>query len=662
MASGIVESSQSGSDQQPQQNQPIARQRLVQRLLAASANLPNFINDLILTQAHVVAGTEAAAFLIEPAAPPPETPETSDTNSAQAGDAPPEAKAPQFRLKPVAHIRPDNSDSETRAAALAAFQEIIAPCVEQNKDGAIQIDGTNDGSESQYCLVNLLRADGNPVAVSAVITRSRDLQRATQRLDLMSIVGGYFELFTLRRTSEQTRSVAQSHQHVLQLQTAVATADGFESSAMNLCNELATRSGAARVSLGWVKGNHIKLKALSHTEQFDKKQELSVALVKVMEECWDNDEIVQYEPEGTTTNTITREAAALSRSQGGETILSLPLRRKGDVVGIITLEFAPTTKIGPQAATGLAVAVELLAPQLYDRYQNDRYLITKVGLSIEELGKKTIGPKYMLAKTIVSLVIAALLFVTLYQPMYHVSAPFQFTPIEKRAFSAPFDGAVLKEVNFKPGESVEAGQVLLQFDDTDLRLQRSKFLADANKAAQEEVTYRADPAKTAEMQMAQQDKLSAQAQADYYQELIDRAKIVAPFKGAILTAADFNEKRGSVFKQGEPLIEIAKSQSFRIEIAVDERDIQDVKIGAHGTLATTSLPNDPYPFKVERIVPAGVSKEGTNVFTVYGTPEKVSDQWSSGLKGEVRIDTTNRRLIWIWTHRFTDFVRIKLWI
>src|SRR5215813_3145518 len=186
----------------------------------------------------------------------------------------------------------------------------------------------------------------------------------------MDLVAGYFDVFMMRRANDQARTIAQSHQHVLQLSTAVATAEGFESAAMNLCNELAARTGAARVSLGWLKGDNIKLKAISHTEEFDKKQELSVQLVKVMEECLDNDEIVQFEPDGTTTETVTREAQILSRTQGGETVLSLPLRRQGEVVGVATLEFAPNQKIGPQAATGLAVAVELLAPQLYERYQN----------------------------------------------------------------------------------------------------------------------------------------------------------------------------------------------------------------------------------------------------------------------------------------------------
>ncbi|WP_428937107.1 efflux RND transporter periplasmic adaptor subunit [Fontivita pretiosa] len=672
MASGIVESSQSGSQQQPQQNQPISRTRLVQRLLAASANLPNFIHDLILTQAQLVAGTEAAAFLIEPAAAAQPAPE-----SAQDGADPAAQQAPArdgFTLKPIAHIRPDNSDAETRAAAIQAFQEIIRPCVAQNKDGAIAIDGTHDGSEQQYCLVTLLRAEGNPVAVSAVITRSRDLDRARQRLELMNLVGGYFELFTLRRTSEQSRAIAQSHQHVLQLATAVATADGFDAAAMSLCNELASRTGATRVSLGWVRGNGIKLKALSHTEQFDKKQELSVQLVKVMEECLDNDEIVQYEPQGATSNTVTREAQALSRAQGGETVLSLPLRRKGEVVGVITLEFAPNTRITAQAAQGLAVAVELLAPQLYDRYQNDRYLITKTGLAIQELGRKTIGPKYMLAKTIVVLVLAAAAFVTFYKPMYRVSAPFKFVAEQKYALSAPFEGT-LKEVYVKPDDDVQAGQLLAEFDATEYKLQYSTYLQEANAKETEALRYDVEPDKASEAQQARAEAAAARAKADYYASLIERAKIVSPIAGKVLVG-DLKDRRHSVFRQGEPLFEIGQLDKLRVELAVADRDIQDVHENRAGRLATTALPNDKYPFVVERIVPLGVQKDASNVFTVYArldmespdwptdprTGQKIIPAWRPGMHGEARVDVEHRRLVWIWTHKFIEWVRLKLWI
>src|SRR6185437_10342344 len=150
----------------------------------------------------------------------------------------------------------------------------------------------------------------------------------------------------------------------------VATAEGFVSAAMNMCNELANRSGASRVTLGWYKGNNIKVKAISHTEEFDKKQDLIVQLQRVMEECADQEEIVQYDPAGKSSENVTREAQALSRSQGGNSVLSLPLRNRAEVVGVITLEFLPNTQISPKVLHALAVAVELLAPQLYDRYQN----------------------------------------------------------------------------------------------------------------------------------------------------------------------------------------------------------------------------------------------------------------------------------------------------
>src|SRR4029078_7903289 len=138
-----------------------------------------------------------------------------------------------------------------------------------------------------------------------------------------------------------SRAVAQSHQHVLQLGTAVATAEGFNSAGINLCNEMDTRTGDSRLSLGWVKGEKVRVKALSNTEEFDKRQELIVQLERVMEECLDQEEVVQYEPDGTSSQNVTREAQALSRAQGGNSVISIPLRRQADIIGVLTLEFAP---------------------------------------------------------------------------------------------------------------------------------------------------------------------------------------------------------------------------------------------------------------------------------------------------------------------------------
>src|SRR5690606_39014643 len=93
---------QEAEKQQQQQAGVPTRSKLVQRLLDASASLPAFMKDLLTTQAVVVAGTEACAFLVE-----------------RQGD--------RVGMRLIHHIRPDDSDQETRQNAIRAFQKIIEP-------------------------------------------------------------------------------------------------------------------------------------------------------------------------------------------------------------------------------------------------------------------------------------------------------------------------------------------------------------------------------------------------------------------------------------------------------------------------------------------------------------------------------------------------------
>jgi multidrug resistance efflux pump len=647
MASGIIEGSQpAASVEQTPQN--ISRSRLVQRLLAAGSDLPAFVRDLLTTQAVVVAGTEAAGFLIE-AAPA--------TEPAEEGQAP---KAQEMQLRLIEHIRPDQSTPEVRAAAIKAFSDIVKPCIVQNKDGAIEI-GVGQQKETvdpQFCLVTLLRAENRVVAVSAVITRCRDVERAQQRLTSMQLVAGYFELFTLRRGNEQARDMAATHQYVLQLATSVSTADGFESSAMNLANELATRTVASRVSIGWLKGNKIKLKAISHSEEFDRKQELSVQLERTMEECLDQGELIQFDPNGEGSQNVTREAQSLSRMSGGGAVLSLPLHRGSEVQGVVTLEFPPQRPLDPRAATALAVAAELIAPQLYDRYQNDRWLITKAGISARETAKLAVGPKHMVAKSIIILSIAVLLVLCLYRPMFHVSAPFTFAADDKRTLCAPFDGYIAT-VNHHPGQRVKAGEVLMVIDTKDVQLEKLRYEAEAAAKYDEAQKYLADPTKLADYKQAMQEREVALGEVALRQARIDRATILAPYDGVVLSG-DWRDKVGAPVKQGDTLYDMSEN-GLHAELSVAERDIQWLNVGEPGQLATTSLPNERMKFHIERIIPMGTPKEGENVFTVYAALDQVSEQWRPGMEGEAKVDVDHRSLIWIWTHRFIDFLRIKLW-
>jgi len=645
VASGIVENQSADKSLQAQGSSLTG---LVQHLLVATESLPEFVKSLLKAQALMVAATEAAAFLVEAQKDPDK-----------------DQKEPSLRL--IEHIRPDNSPPEARAAAVAGFQQLIKSVFSQGKDGAIVELPSNEGGsgiEPQFCLITPLRRETQIVAVTAVITRCMDLGRAKQRHMSMQLVAGYFDLYVLRRQSEQSQIVAQSHQHVLQLATAVATAEGFESAAMNLCNELATRTGATRVALGWVKGQDVQVKALSHTEQFDKRQELVKILEKTMEECIDQEEPVHFEPTGGGTQNVSRAAQELARAEGGNVVLTLPLRRRAEVVGAVTLEFPPTHKLSAQASTGLSVAVDLLAPQLYDRHENDRWLITKVGLSAEELGKKIVGPQHTLAKALVILCAAVLVFLCLYRPMYHVSAQFQFDAMDKRKLDVPFDGQI-EDVLVMPGDHVKKDDVLLRMKTYDLKLEMNKSQDEMRKAAAE---YRKDLTedKTADAEQAKYEMEASADDVQFYQDRINRGVIRAPFDGVVLSSArDLMDQRNVPKKEGDELFVIAASNSLRALLSVNERDIQLLHVGQTGLLATTALPTDKYPFTIDRVVPMPESKDNENTFTVYAhltAAPPASATWGQGMAGEARIEIEHRPLIWIWTHRFIEYLRFKLWL
>ncbi|HEX2970938.1 MAG TPA: biotin/lipoyl-binding protein, partial [Tepidisphaeraceae bacterium] len=555
MSSKIVEPS---AESQASQTVPAAptRSKVVQRLLDASGDLPTFLNDLVTTQAVHVAGTEAAAFLVE-------------RHDGEAG------------LRLVAHVRPDDSAPDVRAAAVRAFQDLVVPCVRQGKDGAIEV-GSPDGGDAQYCLVTILSAEGQVIAVSAVVTRCRDMERAKQRLVTMQFVAGYFELFSLRRYTEHARMMADRHQNVLQFSGAVSNSEGYEAAAMALCNELSSRTGAVRVAMGWVKGKQIKVKALSHTEKFDKKQELVVGLQRVMEECYDQEEPTRYDPDGTSSQNVTRAAADLSRTQGGNIVLSSPLRRRDEIVGVITLEFPPRHKLDEQVEGAVAVAAELLAPQLYDRYENDRYIWVKMGHSIRDLSKMALGPKHMGIKLLILSSIALIAFVCLFSPMYRVRAPFQLVAVDKRTISVPYEG-ILKEVYFKPGQSVKQGQVLATMDTFQLQIELADAKAEVRSWRERARAAQPDPEKQADYNVAVQQMLKAEESVRLLEYKIAQSEIKAPFNCRILLGELYG-RRGVTINKGEMLFEIAKADdanpkriAVEAELQISERDIQEVQ-------------------------------------------------------------------------------------
>jgi multidrug efflux pump subunit AcrA (membrane-fusion protein) len=143
---------------------------------------------------------------------------------------------------------------------------------------------------------------------------------------------------------------------------------------------------------------------------------------------------------------------------------------------------------------------------------------------------------------------------------------------------------------------------------------------------------------------------------------IDRSEIRAPFSGIVLKG-DLEDKLRAPVKQGDVAFEIGNQENLRATLNVADRDIQDVHVGQHMLIATNALPDEKFDAEVATITPMGEPKEGNNVFKVYAIIKSPkSEAWRPGMSGEARVDVGPRRIVWIWTHRLVDFVKLKLWM
>jgi multidrug resistance efflux pump len=368
----------------------------------------------------------------------------------------------------------------------------------------------------------------------------------------------------------------------------------------------------------------------------------------------------------------------LSQMEGGNRVVSLPLRRLDKRIGVMTLEFPPEKPSTPAEATALAVAAELLAPQLYDRWYNDRYLITKAGLSVRDNVKKVSGLRqHTLAKVLTLAAIAGILFLFLYKPTYHVSAPFEFVPEIRRVVDAPFEGQLVGIPTdagifvAEVGDAVAKGDPIVKLDTRDLEDERRVQESRQFEALAEADAFRSrrgeGPQIAAQEKAARSRAEAAAAQVAKLDTQISKATITAPIDGVILQipgGTDLKERIGSVVRPGDPIAIVGTPEQLRIEARVADRDIEDVSVGQTGTLATAALPGEKVALTVTKIVPAAEAdpRSQSNAFLVLAEPAEQRPDWLPAASGEIRLDAGNKSLAWQWTHRLADWVRLKLWL
>jgi hypothetical protein len=447
--------------------------------------------------------------------------------------------------------------------------------------------------------------------------------------------------------------------------TATALRHGkLQQALFDVANDLRHRFGCSRVAIGLVDETAVKMAALSEAATFEKRTPMVKAYVAAMEEAYDLGKAVvaSVGPAGDKSageGAMQRYPAhgELLEASGAAHALSQPLLLDAQCVGVVTLE--RNGEAFSQANVEWLDAFAALAASIIEqRRAAERSSLRRMLGEAKRVLHKIFGPRHLLWKAATSLVVASVALMLFLHIDYRVTAKTVIEGEVQRVAAAPFEGFIGGGF-VRAGDMVKQGQLLAQLDDRELKVEQAKWASERDQFDRRLLEAMANHDLTA-VQVVGAQLRQAQAQLALITEKIERARIVAPYDGVVISG-DLNQQIGSPVESGKKLFEIAPLQSYRVILQVDEREIRHVHIGQAGRLVITGIAAEPMPLTVAKVTPVATAQDGRNFFRVEATLPEAPARLRPGMEGVGKIEVGSRRLWWVVTHSFTEWLTLSLW-
>ncbi|HEX9431383.1 MAG TPA: HlyD family efflux transporter periplasmic adaptor subunit [Burkholderiales bacterium] len=469
---------------------------------------------------------------------------------------------------------------------------------------------------------------------------------------------GWLEALLRRHQSRRDAELLERAATGLDLMHAAQEHSALAPAAMALVNELATKTGADRVSLGLQSRGRLELRAISRTAWFDRKTQLVETIENAMEESIDQHAALAYPPAPAVRGKVIVAQRDLAARAGAAAVLTVPLASRGRAIGALTFE--RNQGAGFDLATiELCQAVgELLGPLLEGKLEAERWLHGRAAREAAAWGEKLADPRRPALKVGLVLVVVALVFFVFVDGVLRIPAKTVVEGAVQRAAVAPFQGYV-SEAAVRAGDTVQKGQLLAALDDRDLKLERVRWDSEREQAERKYREALAKHDRSASRVLAAQ-LAQAEAQLALTDEKLARTRLVAPFD-AVVVSGDLSQQLGAPIDQGKVLFELAPLDAYRVVLQVDERDIAYLRPGQRGEVALTGLIGAPLGFKVKSITSVSTPQEGRNFFRVEAELDAAPAGVRPGMEGVGKIAAGERRLVWIWTRNFVNWLRLSLW-
>ena len=443
---------------------------------------------------------------------------------------------------------------------------------------------------------------------------------------------------------------------VLALQARALGQDRFRPAATAVATELARILHCDRVSIGFRQHGRARVGAISDGADIRSRQNTVQALAAAMDEAIDQRDIIVYPLPPGSSPSISIAHAALAKADGQLSICTVPIVGRGRALGAIVLERqdgfdAAALETAKDAAAFVGSVLEL-------KFRLDQPVGGRI---VEAVSPRTDGNgerRFGNAGVVAGALAVALLVVGLWPKTLQVVAPARVEGMGQRVIAAPVDGFV-RAAALRPGDPVQAGQILVSLEDRELALARERWSAEVSQLDKQ---YREALTKddAAQIVIARSKLQQAQVQLDLVTLQLDRAQLKAPFDGVILSG-DLSQSVGMPVRLGQELMTVAPADSFRVIAEVDEQDVGRLRAGQQARVLFAAVSGNPVSMVVTRVAPVATPLEGRNVFEVDGRLDGAEEGLRHGLRGVARIAIEESSVGAVWWHHVRQWLRRVGW-
>lgn len=451
---------------------------------------------------------------------------------------------------------------------------------------------------------------------------------------------------------------AQTARLVFDLLAAANEHERFDGSVLALVNAFPELTGFETAAVAMRRGNRLRLEALSRDAGFSKNAKLTRAHEAAMAEAMDQGATVVFPARPDGRNMISLAHATLAKQVGAAVMVSVPLRVQGRVEGVLMVSRRGNSDqlfaLDQNGVADLELAAAAIAPGLQLRYQQRRWISGRGRDLAGRAATAVLGRRPALTLGFLAAlgVIAALVMVPV---ELRVRADVTLRGGTQQSVTAPQSGFIA-EAAVKAGDRVAQGQLVARLDGQELEIEQAAAISRVAKADQDWRTATASGQRS-EAAIAAAALREAQAQLDLVETRLSRLSITAAQAGFVVSG-DLSQSIGAPVSAGDPLFEIATTDTYRLFIEVSEFDLELVRPEQTGSAVFSGLASKRLPFVVTSIASVSNPAEGENRFRVEADIPASADL-RPGLTGTAKISTGNTRLGWSLVRG--SVVRLRLW-